>query len=121
MKRVLITGLHPNVVEASHWPGQTAEKLQASIDSVYDELQRLGYDPDVCLFDLHRPAEMVLQERLSQRSYDCVMISAEVRLEKEHFLMFEKLINTAHHYAPKAQICFNTGPFDSRAAIQRWV
>jgi len=120
IQRVLITGLHPSAVDYSRWPGLTAEKLQAAIDHSGDELKQLGYAPEVCLFDLKRPAEAVLQEKLSQVAYDCVMIGAGVRTDKEHFFMFEKLVNAVHQYAPQARICFNTGPFDTAAAFQRW-
>lgn len=40
------------------------------------------------------PAEAVSQDRPSMVPYDCLMIGSGVGTDKEHFLMFEKLINT---------------------------
>ena len=60
-------------------------------------------------------------QTLSRKTFDCVLIGAGVRLDPEHFLLFEKLINVVHEYAPKAKICFNTSPGDTAAAVMRWV
>jgi hypothetical protein len=60
-------------------------------------------------------------QTLSRKTFDCVLIGAGVRLDPEHFLLFEKLINVVHEHAPTARICFNTNPGDTAAAVMRWV
>jgi hypothetical protein len=55
------------------------------------------------------------------RKYGCVLIGAGVRTDDEYVLLFETLLNVVHTHASKAKICFNTGPFDSVNAVQRWV
>ncbi|HNV26973.1 MAG: hypothetical protein K1Y02_26365 [Candidatus Hydrogenedentes bacterium] len=120
-KRVLVTGLHPSAVDFSNYPGWTADRLTASLDSEQATLRELGYSPDACWFNLKQPPESVLQKKLAEGPFDCVMIGAGVRTNQDHFLMFEKLINTVHQYAPHAKICFNTNPTDTAAAVQRWV
>lgn len=50
-----------------------------------------------------------------------MLIGAGVRTDDEYVLLFETLLNVVHTHASKAKICFNTGPFDSVNAVQRWV
>ena len=120
-KRVLITGLHPAVVDYKKWPGLTAEKLEGAINGEQAALREQGYRPDVCLFDMKQPAESVLQKKLTEGPFDCVMIGAGVRTDKDHFFMFEKLVNVVHQHAPTAKICFNTNPGDTAEAVNRWI
>jgi hypothetical protein len=48
------------------------------------------------------------------------VIGAGVRTISTNFLLFEKVLNVVHEHAPQARICFNTGPFDTAQAVQRW-
>nr|MDJ0817067.1 hypothetical protein [Desulfobacterales bacterium] len=63
----------------------------------------------------------VVADALKQKSYDCVLVGAGVRLDPDHFLVFERLVNAVHRHAPLASICFNTNPGDTAEAVQRWV
>lgn len=74
----------------------------------------------MCLVDFGETAEQVLKERLQQKELDGVLMGAGVRLIAKNTALFEKLINLVHAHAPHAKLCFNTGPTDSAAAIQRW-
>jgi hypothetical protein len=58
---------------------------------------------------------------LVETDFACILIGAGVRTDSEEFLLFEKLINIVHEHAPRAKICFNTGPTDSVDAVQCWV
>lgn len=118
---VLMIGLHPDVVDYSRWPGLTAEKLLAALRADEARLNDLGYRAAICFVDRGETAERVVEQTLTSARPDCVMIGAGVRTDAEHFLLFEKLINLVHAHAPQAKICFNTGPTDSAAAVQRWV
>lgn len=120
-KRVLITGLHPSVVNYSKWPMLSVEKLTAAIEEEKTSLRELGYAPDICLYNFKTPPEAALKKKLSEAPFDCVMIGAGIRTDPDHFLMFEKLINVVHECAPAAKICFNTLPHDTADAVQRWV
>lgn len=120
-KRVLFIGLDPAVVDYSRWPGLTKEKLKAALQADHDELVQSGFEVTLCFIDRGETAERVIEEALSARRYDAVMIGAGVRKDEEHFLLFEKAINVVHRSAPDARICFNTGPTDSAAAVRRWV
>lgn len=120
MKKVLLLGLLPEVVDFSTIPGLTKEKLAESLAAQERELQALGYDAKWCLFDRGETAERVVKEALAEKRYDLVLIGAGVRALPEHFLLFEKLVNVVHADAPQAKLCFNTRPDDTREAVQRW-
>lgn len=118
---VLLVGWNPDVVDFSKWPGLTAEKLRAGLEGDRDKMNTLGYDATLGLIDDADTASDRVIGFLSEKTYDCVLIGAGVRIDSEYVLLFEALINTVHEKAPRAKICFNTGPFDSVDAVQRWV
>ena len=125
-KSVLSVGLIPTIINYADpayaaFPGMTAEKVQGGLDKDIDVLTKLGYDAELCLTDFGETAEAVVREKLTQKRYDCVLIGAGVRTIGKNFLLFEKLLNVVHAHAPQAKLCFNTGPFDSAEAVQRWL
>lgn len=121
MRNRLLIGLDPRVVDYDRWPGLTRDKLESAIGADEAKLKDLGRDVFVCFVDRGETAEEVVAEALARRSYDCIVVGAGVRKDDALFLLFEKLINVIHRQAPTAVICFNTGPTDTTAAVQRWV
>ena len=122
-KRVLVIGLDPALIDFSqpgYPPGMDAKKVLAGLKSSEEELARLGYSVRICMTDFGETAETLVQQRLKQERFDCILIGAGVRTIPSNFLLFEKLINVVHQYAPRAKICFNTLPSDTAAAIKRW-
>jgi hypothetical protein len=117
----ILIGLDPSVVEYEKWPGLTAEKLRAAMAADQERLRAVGCEATVCFVDRGQTAVKTLTEALRARTYDVVLIGAGVRTDPENFLLFEQLLNAAHQLAPKARLCFNTGPTDSLAAVQRWL
>jgi len=120
-KKILLVGWNPNVVDYSKWPGLTPEKLRAGLEGDRDKLNSLGYDAELGLIESAENAPNIVKEWLSRETYDCVLVGAGVRTVDEYIILFETLINVVHEHAPLAKICFNTGPFDSVDAVQRWV
>ena len=120
-KRVILIGLKPEVVDYSNWPDLTPEKLITALKADESTLNSLGYDAQLCLVDLGKTAVSVVNQKLTDTAFDCVMIGAGVRTIPDKFLLFEKLINIVHQHAPTARICFNTKPSDTAEAVQRWV
>jgi len=123
-KTILSVGLQPHLINFADpayaaYPGMTGEKVQAGLDKDIAALNALGYDAKLCLTDFGETAEAVIRAALQQR-YDCVVIGAGVRTIEKNFLLFEKVLNVVHEHAPQARICFNTGPFDTAKAVQRW-
>ncbi len=118
---VLLVGWNPDVVDYSKWPDLNAEKLRAGLEADRDKMNTLGYEAKLGLINTTESASDTVIELLSEKTYDCVLIGAGFRTVDEYVLLFETLVNTVHQHAPQAKICFNTGPFDSVDAVQRWV
>ncbi len=120
-KNVLLIGLDPDVVNYDRWPGLTAEKLEAGLRRDEATLNDRGYDARICFIDHGATAEETVKATLAETEFACILIGAGVRTDEEEFLLFEKLINVLHEHAPAARLCFNTGPTDSVAAVERWL
>ena len=120
MEKVLLLGLHPDVVDFSAFPGLTKEKLAASLAAQERVLRELGFDVNWCLIDRGETAEDVVLAELRAHTFDAVLIGAGIRAVPQLFLLFERLINLVHAHAPTANICFNTNPEDTREAVLRW-
>jgi len=124
-KSVLSVGVQPQLIDFADpayaaYPGMTAEKVQGGLDKDIATLNAIGYDAKLCLTDFGETAEAVIRATLQQNRYDCVVIGAGMRTIGKNFLLFEKVLNVVHEHAPQARICFNTGPFDTAEAVQRW-
>jgi len=123
-KSVLVVGLDPTLIDFSdpgYPPGMSAEKVFAGMKSSEEELTGLGYSVGTCLTDFGETAEAVVQNKLAERPWDCVMIGAGVRVNPSNFILFEKLVNVVHEHAPRAKICFNQMPADIGQAVQRLI
>ena len=120
-KRVALIGWNPEVVDYSKWPDLNPEKLTAALKADKNKLNELGYEAKLLFIDDAESAYDVVKHSLVEESYDCVLLGAGVRTVPEHFIVFERLINAVHEFAPKAKICFNTNPKDTAEAVQRWI
>ena len=123
-KSVLVIGLDPTLIDFSqpgYAPGLDATKVLAGLKSSEEELTRLGYSVQMCLTDFGETAEAVVRSQIERKRFDCILIGAGVRTNPSNFLLFEKLVNVVHQYAPQAKLCFNTLPSDTAAAVQRWL
>jgi hypothetical protein len=123
-KSVLVIGLDPELIDFSqlgYAPGMNTTKVLAGLKSSEAELAGLGYSVELCLTDFGETAEAVVQARLRQKRFDCVLIGAGLRANPSNFILFERLINVVHEHGPQAKICFNTLPSDTAAAVKRWL
>jgi len=120
-KQVLVIGLEPTLVDFSLIPDMSAEKVSTGLEADQATLNALGYEAQLCLTDLGSTAEAVVARKLSEHTFDCIVIGAGIRTLPAYFLLFEKLINVVHQGAPGARLCFNTKPSDTAEAVQRWV
>jgi hypothetical protein len=122
--RLLLLGLDPEVVDYSKSPvpGLTASKVHSAIEANQAKLEGLGYSVKTLYVDAGKTAEAVLADALATNGYDCIMIGAGLRTVPPYFLLFEKLMNIIHQFAPAStKLCFNTNPTDTAEAVQRWV
>ena len=107
-KSVLSVGLQPHLINFADpayaaFPGLDAEKVMAGLNADIASLNALGYDAKLCLTDFGETAEEIVSNELKSKAYDCVVVGAGVRTIAPNFLLFEKLINVIHEYAPKAK------------------
>lgn len=121
MKKVLLLGLLPSVVDFSAFPGLTEEKLARGLEAQEKSLCDLGFDAKWCLFDRGETAGAVVRAALEAKAYDVILIGAGVRTQPAHLALFEQLVNLVHEHAPQAKICFNTRPDDTQEAVLRWI
>jgi len=122
MTRVILVGYHPDAVDFSDPalpPGMSAEKIHAGIAVAMQQLADNGWDGEACLIRPDETALPTVMQRLSGKSYDCVVIGAGVRLPPRSLHLFEALIHAVHTAAPTAVIAFNTRPDDSADAAAR--
>lgn len=119
-KQVLLIGLHPDVVEYAKWPGLTPDKLERGLAAERDQLAALGFDADWLLVKDADAGVAALADRLNAERFAVVLIGAGVRKDEDQFLLFERLVNVVHQHAPQARMAFNTNPFDTADAVQRW-
>ncbi|MBC8016913.1 MAG: hypothetical protein H7X83_00130 [Verrucomicrobia bacterium] len=125
-KSVLVIGLEPTLIDFtapdfSAFPGMDAAKVLAGLKAAEECLTQLGYDVRMCLTDFGETAESVVKGLLEQKRYDCILIGAGIRMIAGNTILFEKLVNVVHAYAPQARLCFNTKPTDTAEAVQRWL
>jgi hypothetical protein len=125
-KNVLVIGIDPKCIdfsspEFSTMPGLTKEKVFAGITNAVDALNKSGYEAKACWIDLGETAKEVIKQDLQKKTFDAVVIGAGIRKPDSNFMLFERIINIVHKYAPDASICFNTVPTDTIQAVQRWV
>jgi hypothetical protein len=120
-KKVVLVGWNPDVVDYSKWPTLTPEKLRAALEADRDKLGALGYDAQWLFIDDAATAFDAVKATLTTTPCDCVLIGAGVRVVEDHFIVFERLVNAVHQFAPSAKICFNTNPSDTAEAVRRWV
>jgi hypothetical protein len=119
-KSVLAIGIDPAFVDYTAFPGFTGEQFRAYIDAQLHELWLNGYNVTSCLIDLGETAEATTSAALKSTRFDCVVIGAGLRQPPERLLLFEKIINLIHTFAPTAVVCFNTNPGDTIEAVRRW-
>jgi len=120
-KSVLLIGFEPTLLDYATIPDLDAGKVTAALKADEARLRGLGYEVELCLIDLGQTAAKVVQDRLKQKQFNCILIGAGVRTIPKYFILFEKLINVVHEHAPQAKLCFNTKPSDTAEAVQRWI
>jgi hypothetical protein len=122
MTRVLLVGYDPETVDFSDPalpPGMTVEKVHAGIAVAMKQFAERGWEADLGFIRPDETAVPTLERQLAQKSYDCVIIGAGVRLPPRGLALFEAVVNAVHKASPGAAIAFNTVPQDSADAAAR--
>ena len=118
--KILLVGLQASSVDFDKWPELSVEKLEKAFADISEALTNQGYSAKWCLTDTGETAEQKLTESIASLQPDVVVVGAGVRTDPDHFLLFERIINTIHKKAPQASMAFNTNPFDTIEAVKRW-
>ncbi|GAB2587100.1 hypothetical protein GCM10027168_19840 [Streptomyces capparidis] len=118
-RSILLVGVDPGLVDFRTLPDPDAARVGPSRAAIDAELTALGLAVERCVIDLGATAEARVREALAEGDFDCVMIGAGVRVVPANFLLFERVVNVVHRYAPRAVICFNTNPGDTVEAARR--
>jgi hypothetical protein len=124
MKHVLFVGQEPDTVDFSDPalpPGLDAQKIHAGIEVGMQQMASRGWHADLCLVPPDESAVDALERQLATTAYDCVVIGGGIRVPPKSLLLFEKLLNAVHKFAPGAAIAFNTQPQDTGDAAGRWL
>lgn len=124
MTRVLFVGQLPETVDYSDPalpPGFNAEKINAGIKIAVDKISERGWQADLCMIPPDDTAVSILEEKLASAVYDCVVIGGGLRLPPKSLILFERVVNAVHKFAPKAAIALNTRPEDTAEAAARWL
>ena len=121
-KKILLVGLDPTGFDYpnSAFPHLNAEIVMKGLNGDLANLNSQGYDAHMVLIDPDADPMQALSKALVEQ-YDCILLGAALRTTPKYFLLFEQAINLVHKSAPNSLLCFNTGPADSLAAVQRWI
>jgi len=120
-KTVLAIGLDPAFVDLSAHPELSVDVVRAYLDQEINRVRDLGHEVFSCLVDRGATAEVAVLNALRDRNYDCIVIGAGLREPPEHLVLFERILNLVHRFAPNSRIAFNSGPADTVNAVKRWI
>jgi hypothetical protein len=84
MKRVLLVGLDPATVDFSDPalpPGMTAEKIDAGVKAALADMAERGWQAENCFINPDETAAPVVERRLAEGRYDCVVNGADRRTQ----------------------------------------
>lgn len=118
---VLAIGLDPRFADYSAMPQFTPELVRAYIEAEIERVRQLGFDVEIRMIAPDPADEAEVEAVLRARRFDCVVIGAGLREPEKHLLLFERIINLVHRFAPNASIAFNSKPGDTAEAVRRWV
>ena len=97
----------------------TAEKVHAGIAVAIPQFAERGWEADVGMIRPDDTAGPAVEQQLSSKRYDCVVVGGGVRLPPRNLRLFEVVVNAIRKTAPGTATAFNTRPDDSADAAAR--
>ena len=120
--RVLTIGLHPSALDYKRMRDLDEATLAARIEAANRFIREAGFDAVPCSIGTSPDdVESAIRGHLATGSFGLAMIGAGVRLQPEHTVLFEPIINVLHEAAPDIRLCFNTSPETTTDALRRWI
>lgn len=125
-KRIVLVGLHPDVVDYADpayaaFPGLNAQVLMAALEKDRQALVAAGYDAVWSFWEKKPTSMQTFLSDITTGGPSAVMIGAGVRLNPALTELFEALVNAVREHAPGVKLCFNSGPYDTAVAVRRQV
>lgn len=119
MNRLLLITFDSDRLYRGKMPDADVDQIMAAGDRIEAELRGLGLEVSNCKIDFGETAEATLTQTLEDGTFDCVMIGAGIRVNPEHTVLFEMLVNVVHRDAPNAKFAFGATRDDTPAAVKR--
>ena len=110
-KHILSIGIPP--------PDQVKHGLENSKAKVKDDF---NIDVELFYFDAKKFEETEIENigaKLRSRKWDGVVVGGGVRLNPDMTEIFEKVVNSAHEFAPQARMGFNQSGEDLYECVKR--
>lgn len=124
MKKILIIGMNPHTIDFTNPelpPGLTIDIIEQGTNATVEKLTSMGYQTELFLVETGATDFSDLANQLHEKKYDGIVVGNGIRGIKANFILFEKMINDIHTFAPKAKIIFNALPTDTDEAVRRWL
>ena len=120
-KNVLIIGIDPALAIFPVDSGMNEATILSQLHQNVEELNSIGFTAELCLVDLGETAEAIVIDKIISKEYCAVVLGGGLRTLPENMVLFEKVLNIVHQYAPRSRICFNANPATVKEAVLRWV
>ena len=117
--QVLVIGVDPHRMGAGFDPEPIAQAIKLGMATFADH----GVGAQACLFGIDgsdNPDELATAA-LTAKPWQCVIIGVGLRKADNELLLFERMVNLAHRYAPDAAIAFNATLPEFYEAAARWL
>ncbi len=124
MPRILAIGYAPDAVDFTDpaVPSGLNEDLVAEgIERDVQLMHDRGWEAEHLPIRLDGSLRGDIQKRLADRSFDCIVIGAGVRMTVKHVAELEQVIDAVRHGAPRTPIAFNSSPDSSGDPAARWL
>jgi hypothetical protein len=99
-------------------PAYTWAQIVEGVEKATKRLNAAGYEVTNCSVG-GSTAEREARKALQSGTYDVVVVGAGIRLNQEHLLLFEKVLNAVRELQPRAKIALHTTPEDFADAVSR--
>ncbi len=124
MPRVLVIGYAPEAVDFTDPtipPGLDAARVASGIREDLELMRARGWDAEHLPIRTDEDLRQRIATHLKDKSFDCIVIGAGVRMTAKHVPELEQVVNAVREAAPQTPIAFNASPNSSGEAAARWI
>ena len=124
MTRILVIGYAPDAVDFTDPatpPGLNEDLVAEGIERDVQLMQERGWEAEHLPIRSDESLRDDILGRLTNNTFDCIVIGAGVRMTTKHVFEFEQVIDAVRHGAPQTPIAFNSSPDSSGEAAEPWL